>query len=85
MNWDLSMTGTAIYVLHSDIESQMLVRKFSSVPGEDAVTSDQLVYQLELPTSTTAEEFVAGHLSVNLVDTSTELVSVCTEIETSDS
>ena len=58
------MTDGAIYVLLSNNESNMLVRKFSSEPGVDTIAGDHLVYQLELPTSTTADDFESGHLSV---------------------
>ena len=64
MNWDLVMSDGAIHVLHSDNQSQMIVRKFSSEPGVDTIAGDHLVYQLELPTSTTVDDFESGHLSV---------------------
>ena len=83
MNWDWHFTDSAYYIMLSDSSSQGFIRKFSLLETE-IISADLLQSQLEMPTSSTASEFLEGHIHVAHYDTTLDLVSACVKFTASD-
>ena len=70
-------TDEAYYLLLSDPDSsEILIRKFSKEES-GAISSENLVAQLELPAPLTISKFLSGHVSVEKIDEESDLYSAC--------